>query len=62
MEDSYLLAVSQLVSPMVLLFFHRAMDKMVEEDGLNDILPYLVNITFAGMDREEHDPNVLRFL
>ena len=38
------------------------MDKMVENDGLNDTFSYLNNITVAGKDQEEHDTNVQRFL
>ena len=38
------------------------MDKIVEEDGLNDTFFYLTNITFAVKDQEEHDTNVPRFL
>ena len=42
--------------------FQRAMDKMVDEDGLNNTFPYLDNMTFAGKDQEEHDTNVQGFL
>ena len=42
--------------------FQRAMDKMIEEEGLNDTYPYLDNITVAGKDQEEHDSNVQIFL
>ena len=42
--------------------FQRAMDRMIEEEGLNDTFPYLDNITVAGKDQEEHDSNVQRFL
>ena len=42
--------------------FQRAMDKMVEEDELNDTFPYLDNITVAEKNQEEHDTNVQRFL
>ena len=46
----------------VFAVFQRAMDKMIEEEGLNDTFPYLDNITVAGKDQEEHDSNVQRFL
>ena len=42
--------------------FQRAMDKMVEEDGLNDTFLYLDNLTVVGKDQEVHDTNVQRFL
>ena len=35
--------------------FQRAMDKMVDEEGLKDPFPYLVNITVAGQNQQEHD-------
>ena len=38
------------------------MDKIVEEDGLNDTFSYLDNLTVAGKDHEDHDTNVPRFL
>jgi hypothetical protein len=42
--------------------FQRAMDKLVEEENLNDTFPYLDNITIAGHTKEEHDKNVKIFL
>ena len=57
---STIFVTSHLVLPMVLL--QRAMDKMIEEEGLNDTFPYLDNITVAGKDQEEHNSNVQRFL
>ena len=41
--------------------FQRAMDKMVEEEGLKDTFPYLDNITVAGRNQEEHDENETTF-
>ena len=41
--------------------FQRAMDKMVEEEGLKDTFPYLDNITVAGRNQQEHDENVKEF-
>ncbi|XP_046862179.1 uncharacterized protein LOC124455579 [Xenia sp. Carnegie-2017] len=41
--------------------FQRAMDKFVEEEGLNDTFPYLDNITVAGYDQFGHDENVRKF-
>ena len=38
------------------------MYKMVEEEGLNITFPYLYNITIAGVNQEEHDTNVQRFI
>ena len=35
--------------------FQREMDKLVKEEELNDIFPYLDNITVAGRDQDEHD-------
>ena len=34
-------------------FYERAMDKMIKEEGLNNIFPYLDNITIPGKDQEE---------
>ena len=42
--------------------FQRAMDKMVDEEGLKDTFPYLDNITVAGRNQQEHDENVKKFL
>ncbi|XP_066979054.1 uncharacterized protein [Macrobrachium rosenbergii] len=42
--------------------FKRAMDKLVEDEGLKDTFPYLDNITVAGSTQEEHDSNVKKFL
>ena len=41
--------------------FQRAMDKMVDEEGLKDTFPYLDNITVAGRNQQEHDENVKKF-
>ena len=41
--------------------FQRAMDKMVDEEGLNDTFPYLDNIAVAGRNQQEHDENVNKF-
>ena len=41
--------------------FQRAMNKIIEKEGLNDTFPYLDNITVEGMDKEEHNTNVQRF-
>ena len=41
--------------------FQRAMDKMVDEEGLKDTFPYLDNITAAGRNQQEHDANVKKF-
>ena len=41
--------------------FQRAMDKMVDEEGLKDTFPYLNNITVAGRNQQEHDENVKKF-
>ena len=38
--------------------FQKAMDKMVEEEQLNNTFPYLSNITIAGVNQEDHDTNV----
>ena len=35
----------------VVAVFERAMDKMVEEKGLNNTFPYLDNLTIAGVDQ-----------
>ena len=42
--------------------FQMAMDKMIEEEGLNDTFPYLNNITIAGKDQERDDSNIQGFL
>ena len=42
--------------------FQRAMDKIIEEEGLNDTFSYLDNMIVAGKDQEEHDSNVQRSL
>lgn len=42
--------------------FQRAIDKIVEDEGLKDTFPYLDNITVAGKTQEEHDDNVKKFL
>ena len=41
--------------------FQRAMDKMVDEEGLKDTFPYLDYITVAGRNQQEHDENVKKF-
>ena len=41
--------------------FQRAMDKMVDEEGLKETFPYLDNITIAGRNQQEHDGNVKKF-
>jgi len=41
--------------------FQRAMDKMVDEEGLKDTFPYLDNIRVAGHNQQEHDENVKKF-
>ena len=41
--------------------FQRAMDKMVDEEGLKDTFPYLDNITASGRNQQEHDENVKKF-
>ena len=41
--------------------FQRAMDKMVDEEGLKDTFPYLDNIRVAGRNQQEHDENVKKF-
>ena len=38
------------------------MDKMVEEEGFNNTFPYLDNITIAGVDQDDQDTNVQRFV
>ena len=42
--------------------FQLAMDKMIEDEGLTDTLPYLNNITVASNDQKEHGENIQRFL
>ena len=42
--------------------FQRAMDKLVEEEGLQNTFPYIDNITIAGHTQEEHDRNVSKFM
>lgn len=42
--------------------FQRAMDKLVEDENLQDTFPYLDNITVAGSTQVEHDENVKKFL
>lgn len=42
--------------------FQRMIDKVVEEDNLQGTFPYLDNVTVGGMDQEEHDANVNKFL
>ena len=41
--------------------FQRAMDKMVDEEGLKDTFPYLDNITVAGRNQQERVENVKKF-
>ena len=41
--------------------FQRAMDKMVDEEGLKDTFSYLDNFTIAGRNQQEHDKNVMFF-
>ena len=41
--------------------FQRAMDKMVDEEGLKDTFPYLDNITVAERNQQGHDENVKKF-
>ena len=41
--------------------FQRAMDNMIESDGLKDTFAYLDNIFVCGMDQNEHDVNLQKF-
>ena len=41
--------------------FQRAMDKMVDEERLNDTFPYLYNIAVAGRNQQEPDEIVNKF-
>ena len=41
--------------------FHRAMDKVVDEEGLKDTFPYVDNIKIAGRNQQEHDEKGKKF-
>ena len=62
MEDSISSVESLFGVTNSVAVFQRAMDKMVEEEGLNNTFPYLDNITIAGVDQEDNDTDVQRFL
>ena len=38
------------------------MNKMLKEEGFNNTFPDLDNIIIAGVDQEDHDTNIQRFL
>ena len=42
--------------------FQRAMNKIVEDEGLKDTFPYVDNVIIGGMNDAEHDENEARFL
>ena len=42
--------------------FQRAMDQMVDYNGLRATFPYLDNVTICGHDQQDHDANLQKFL
>ena len=42
--------------------FQRIIDRIVEEDNLQDTFGYLDNITIAGRTQSEHDANLAKFM
>ena len=41
--------------------FQRVIDKVIEEENLSDIFPYVDNITIAGKTKEQLELNVSKF-
>ena len=42
--------------------FQRTIDKVIKEEGLNDIFAFVNDLTICGRTKEEHDENVKKFL
>lgn len=42
--------------------FQRTMDNFIKEEKLTGVFPYLDDVTICGMNKEEHDSNLKKFI